>query len=340
MSERVVYCTYFDSGYLSRGLALIDSMRERGDDSSVWVMTLDDASHAYLVDAALPGVVPITVAELEAAVPELLPLKADRTRMEYYFTMTPLLVRHVMDAHPEPIVVAYLDADLYFFGDPREVVKALGTGSVGIIEHRYRPRLARRLAKYGRFNVGWVGFRSDDDGRRCLKWWGESTLAWCGDHPSEGRYADQGYLDRFPDFAGVRILPSSGFNLAPWNTANRRVEATSAGLTIDGDPLVFFHFHGVKRTPQWWMTSQLVYGAPLSADLRGEVYVPYLRRLEQFDALVAASAQAPRPAAASRGTGIRGLLFRAQRGALGILNVLTGNAIRANTLQLFGGTRE
>lgn len=330
MSERVVYCTYFDSGYLSRGLALIHSLREHGDDSSVWVLTLDEAAHDYLVEAALPGVVPITVAELEAAVPELPPLKAERSHMEYYFTMTPLLVRHVMDAHPEPTLVAYLDADLFFFRDPGEVVAALGEGSVGIIEHRYRARLARRLAKYGRFNVGWVGFRSDEDGRRCLQWWGESTLAWCGDHPSEGRYADQGYLDRFPEFAGVRILPSSGFNLAPWNTAGRRVETDGSGLTIDGDSLVFFHFHGVKRTPLWWMTSQLVYGAPLSPALRDGVYVPYLRRLERFDALVAASAHAPRPATASRGVGLRGLLFRAQRAVLAIVNVLTGNAIRAS----------
>lgn len=330
MSELVVYCTYFDSGYLSRGLALIESLRAHGDDSAVWVLTLDHAAHDYLVDAALPGVVPITVADLEAAVPELLPLKEQRSRMEYYFTMTPLLVRHVMDAHTEPTLVAYLDADLFFFRDPGDVVHSLGSHSVGIIEHRYSPRLARRLSKYGRFNVGWVGFRSDADGRRCLQWWGESTLDWCGDHPSEGRYADQGYLDRFPDFAGVRILPSSGFNLAPWNTAHRRVDVTATGLTIDGDPLVFFHFHGVKRTTRWWMTSQLVYGAPLSRTLRDRVYVPYLRRLEHFDGVVAASALVPPAATASRGVGLRGLLFRVQRSALSIVNVLTGNAIRAN----------
>jgi len=328
MPEHHAYCTYFDSGYLSRGLALIASLREHGDDSPVCVMSLDDAAHDFLTEADLPAVTSIRVAELEQAVKALVPLRGERSRMEYYFTMTPLLVRHVMTKYAQATTVIYLDADLYFFADPREVLDALGAGSVGIIEHRYRPRLARRLAKYGRFNVGWVGFRGDEDGVRCLDWWAEKTLEWCGDRPSDGRYADQGYLDRFPSFDGVRILASSGFNLAPWNTAGRRVTEAAEGLSIEGEPLVFFHFHGVKRTARWWMTSQLVYGAPLSRVLRGSVYAPYLRRLEEFDAVVAASGHAPRPSATSRGTGIRGLVFRAQRAVLGVLNVVSGNAIR------------
>lgn len=329
MSEHVAYCTYFDSGYLSRGLALIGSLRDHGDASHVWVMALDDATHRYLTEADLPGVTSIRVHELETAVPHLRALKSERSRMEYYFTMTPLLVRYVMSKYDEPSTVVYLDADLYFFADPEVVLAALGTASVGIIEHRYRPRLARRLAKYGRFNVGWVGFRSDPSGMRCLDWWGERTLDWCGDHPSEGRYADQGYLDGFPSFDGVRILPSRGFNLAPWNTAGRLVTTTSTGIQIDGDPLVFFHFHGLKRTSRWWMTSQLVYGAPLSRVLRDSVYMPYVRRLEELDAEVASSRHLPPPSPAPRGTGVRGSLFRAQRAILGIINILTGNAIRS-----------
>src|SRR5690606_521487 len=102
----------------------------------------------------LDGVHVISVAALEAEVPALAPLAATRTRMEYYFTCTPLLIRHVMRASPPGTSVAYLDADLFFFGPPAAVFTAMGDESIGIIEHRYAPRLARRLAKYGRFNVG------------------------------------------------------------------------------------------------------------------------------------------------------------------------------------------
>lgn len=324
------YCTYFDSGYLSRGLALIESLRAHGDDSPVWIMTLDGPAHDYLVDAKIPGVTVVTVAELEATVPELPALKSQRSRMEYYFTTTPLLIRFVMDSYSVDTTVIYLDADLYFFDDPTLALAALGNDSVGIIEHRYQPRLARRLAKYGRFNVGWVGFRADSAGRACLDWWGASTLEWCGDTPEDGKYADQGYLDQFPSrFAGVAILEPLGLDLAPWNTARHVISASDSRVMVDDDPLVFFHFHGVRRTTRWWMTSQLVYEAPMGRVLREAVYAPYLSALARQDAVVDASPLVPQAAVARRGKGLRGLAFRAQKAALTVASIVTGNALRA-----------
>lgn len=325
------YCTYFDSGYLSRGLALIESLRAHGDAAPVWIMALDDAARDYLVDAALPGVHVMSVTDLEKSVLQLAPLKSQRSRMEYYFTTTPLLVRWVMQQYGSvDTSVIYLDSDLYFFDDPALVLEAMGSGSIGIIEHRYQPRLEKRLAKYGRFNVGWVGFRADARGRACLDWWGESTLEWCRDTPEPGRYADQGYLDAFPTkFDGVEILPSPGFNVAPWNTAGHRIASTGDEVTVDGDPLVFFHFHGLKRSRNWWVTSQLVYGAGMGAVLRERVYEPYVRRIEQLTRLVESSPLIPHTIVAGRGAGLRGYLFRAQRAAVKLVAILSRSAIRA-----------
>lgn len=319
------YCTYFDAGYLSRGLALIDSLRAHGDHGTVWVMALDDIVPGLLAELAIPGVEVITVAALEETVPGLAALRDERSRMEYYFTCTPLLVRYVMDQSPPGSSVAYLDADLWFFSDPLRVFDAMGEGSVGIIEHRYPARLERRLAKYGTYNVGWVGFADDEAGRACLDWWGERTLEWCSDTPVDGKYADQGYLDRFPElFDGVTVLPSHGMNLAPWNTAGSHITGEPGAVRADDDPLTFFHFHGLRRVGRWWITSQLVYGANMGRILRLGVYTPYVRALQRWEARLPATA---RPA--SRGVGLRGALFRLQRAALDRVSVLTGNAVRA-----------
>ena len=325
------YCTYFDSGYLSRGLALIESLRRHGDDSPVWVLALDQAARDYLDAAAIPGVTALGIDDLEDAVPELLLLKTERSRMEYYFTATPLLVRWVMDRVAQPGTVAiYLDADLFFFDDPDLVLDSLRDGSVGIIEHGYPPARAAKLAKYGRFNVGWVGIRDDAAGRACVDWWAASTLEWCSDTPSEGRYADQGYLDRFPElFDGVVVLPSKGFNLAPWNTAGRQLERQDGGVMIDGrDRLVFVHFHGVRRVGDWYVSSQLIYRSPMSAVLRS-LYAEYTQNLDDVERRLAGAL--PPPAVRPRGRGIRGLAARARKWAVDRLSIATGNAVRAGS---------
>lgn len=324
-STQTAYCTYFDSGYLTRALALIESLREHGDHSPVWVMALDDEVPRRLAELAVPGVEVITVGDLEAEIPSLAPLKASRTRMEYYFTCTPLLIRHVMGRSPAGTAVAYLDADLFYFGDPRSVFAAIGDGSIGIIEHRYPRRLERRLAKYGRFNVGWVGFTDDARARACLDWWGERTIEWCSDTPVDGKYADQGYLDRFPElFDGVSVLRPVGMDAAPWNSRRWRWARDNGEVTVDDAPLVFFHFHGLRRVGRWWVTSQLVYGAPMGRILRDWVYRPYLTVLDHWDARLGLAAKA-----AARGAGLRGSLFRAQKAVLALVSIATGNAVRS-----------
>lgn len=328
-TRTTVYCTYFDSGYLSRGLALIESLRAHGDASEVIILALDNDVKAFFDTEKMPGVSAILVDELERAEPELAPLKASRSRMEYYFTCTPLLIRFAMNRVNKPGTVAvYLDADLYFFDAPQRAIDALGTGSVGIIEHRYPARLATRLAKYGRFNVGWVAFVDDEDGRRVLDWYAASTLEWCGDKPTDGKYADQGYLDSFPGFAGVEILHSGAYDLAPWNTARHDIRLSDGAVVVDGDPLDFFHVHGLRRVGDWFVTAQSVYGAKLTPALRAGVYEPYVETLLKWDAVAAAKLPA-RAAPAKRGVGVMGLAFRAYKNALNRWAIVSGNAIPA-----------
>lgn len=335
MQRPRAYCTYFDGGYLSRGLALIDSLRAHGDNSPMWVLALDDDVISYFRENPAKNVHIATLEDLENAEPALSGLRGSRTVMEYYFTCTPQLARFVMEKYSDPATTTiYLDADLYFFDSPGLVLDAMGDASVGIIEHRYPRPLAKRLAQYGQFNVGWVGFKADGLGRACLEWWAVRCLEWCYDRPEDGKYADQGYLDSFPQFKGVRILQPLGLNLAPWNTRGRRLEYTTEnGVVIDGsDRLVFFHFHGLRRASRWYVTSQLVYGARLTPTLRKHVYEPYLTRLESTITSVL-TAIGPKPPS-SRGRGWRGIVSRLRKRILDVVTVVTGNAISVRRLTI------
>src|SRR5207237_5145326 len=110
------------------------------------------------------------------------------------------------------------------------------------------PPSRKHEAKSGIYTVGWVSFRRDADGLACLRWWRERCLEWCRDRHEDGRFADQKYLDDWPTrFEGVRVLQHKGANLAPWNLSNVTVQIREGRIQADEEPLLFFHFHGLKQ---------------------------------------------------------------------------------------------
>lgn len=273
-----LYCSYFDHRYLARGVVMIRSLRRHMPDAEVWVLCLSAEAETILRALAEPGVHPVSLAEIEAGDAELARAKADgRGTVEYYFTLTPSLVRYVMNHAPGAQMVTYLDGDLWFTADPEPVYREMGDASVLIIPHGFADHM-RHMEEHGIYNVGWVSFRNDARGRACLEWWRDRNNEWCFDYVSEGRYADQGYLDQFPKlFEGVHVLKNRGANLAPWNVAASPLTLRDGMLHAGQDRVTFFHFHGLKRLADGrYLTSHGFYKAPLSALVRDTLYRPYL----------------------------------------------------------------
>lgn len=328
------FCTYFDSGYLNRGLALIDSIRSHGDFSPVVVLALDERVSRYFEVFPQKNVQVISLNELEAYEPRLLGVKNERTKMEYFFTITPIFTKYVLEKYCKNNgITAYVDADLFFFERPSSVADAMANDSVGIIPHRYPKRLASKLSKYGTYNVGWVGFRNDHKGLEVLNWYCSQTIEWCFDKPENGKYADQGYLDSFNRFNGVTALNSAGFNLAPWNTSSHKLKIEKGKVASDGEPLVFFHFHGIKSNNNRFITSQLVYRSPMTTILRNMVYIPYLKVLDKLDEELIQQGFAPQTVT-PRGNGFSGMLFRGYKLILTLISIATGNSVRKELLRV------
>src|SRR5437773_2692163 len=101
------FCTYFDSRYLARGLALHDSLSRHSPGMTLWVLCLDRQSERALQALNLTGVRPITLLEIEEGDRELLNVKGSRSPLEYYFTLTPSLPLYVMGRDPDVDLVTY-----------------------------------------------------------------------------------------------------------------------------------------------------------------------------------------------------------------------------------------
>jgi hypothetical protein len=298
------FCTYFDHRFLPRALAMIESLGRWCPELRIWALCMDEAAYEALRSLRLPGVEPISLEELEGADPELPAAKADRSRVEYFFTCTPALPLYILRRCPEVDVLTYLDADLFFFASPEPLFEELGDGSVGIIPHRFSRRVADR-ARFGTFNVGWLPFRRDENGLACLRWWRERCLEWCYARVEGDRYADQKYLDQWPErFQNVRILQHKGANLGPWNLASYAITEQEGRVQVDEQPLLFFHFSSFQRVAPWLYNTNLSswHVRPYTV-VRRRIVGPYIAALERR--------RLPIPAPAAPAT--RGVESRAAR---------------------------
>jgi hypothetical protein len=290
-SRPIEYATYFDRHYLTRGLALYASLVRHSPPFVLRTLCLDDETYQTLARLRLDHLALTSLAELERADPALLEVKPTRHPVEYYWTCGPAFLSYLFDQQPEPGLLVYLDADLFFFSSPSPLYEELGDGSILLVEHRETPAVRQEMQGAGGvYNVGLVAFRRSRDALACLRRWREQCLEWCYFRREPDRFGDQKYLDEWPArYGGVVVTQHLGAGLAPWNVGNHALRLNGGGAQVDGHPLVFYHFNALRLIAPWLYDPCLWRaGTTLTPELRDYVYVPYLRELRVARRLVRA----------------------------------------------------
>lgn len=250
------FCTLFDSGYLSRGLAMYHSLKEHCNDFHLYVFAFNDECLSILQALDLENVTVVSLLEFEDE--ELLRVKKGRSRGEYCWTCTSSTILYVL-THFDVDHCTYLDSDLYFFSSPQCLLNEMGEKSVLITPHRYTPKYDQGW-RTGIYCVQFVSFKKNEEGLTVLNWWREACLDWCYNRFEEGRFGDQKYLDDWPaKFKGVHVLQHLGGGVAPWNMQQYSFEVVhnkivGLGLfTKKTFEVVFFHFHSLMFvTPNYF----------------------------------------------------------------------------------------
>jgi hypothetical protein len=283
MNEQYHFCTYFDKNYLVRGLALYSSLVRYCKHFTFYVLCLDEPTYEILSSLSTKNIKLISLEEIEYEDEDLLTAKKNRTTVEYYFTCTPSLPLYILNHFKEINIITYLDADLYFFKDPSAIFLELGNNSILIVEHHYHEKYKEQKI-YGIFNVGVLSFRNDIYGKECLNWWRKRCLEWCYDRVENGKFADQKYLDDWPNrFSKVAVVKDKGINLAMWNIVNYDLKRKNGKTTIDENTLTCFHFHGLKMiTSIYFDLGGSPYGVNLNKIIKKYIFFPYLKELRSI----------------------------------------------------------
>jgi hypothetical protein len=280
MSVPPLFCTLFNKVYLTRGLAMIESLVAHCPAAQVAVIAFDAETERGVRGLGLSQVEVISLAAFET--PALRAVKPTRSVAEYFWTCTTSAILHCLDRLHWP-ACTYVDADCYFFSNPQALLDEMGDASILLTEHRYTPRYDLS-AESGRYCVQFQTFRNDEAGRRALLWWRDRCLERCSAVPDDGHFGDQYYLEDWTTrFEGVHLLQHPGGGVAPWNVQryalmrqNGRVLLAAAGQARFC-PLVFYHFHALRYLPSGQIS--LAAGYELSRNAVDFIYRPHVAHL-------------------------------------------------------------
>ncbi|WP_207424487.1 glycosyl transferase [Desertivirga brevis] len=278
--ELLNFCTLFNSVYLSRGLALYNSLNEHCNRFHLYIIAFDDDCYNTLCKLRLDKATIIPLRNFEDK--DLLTVKPTRTAGEYCWTSTSSAILYCINNF-NLNHCTYLDADLLFFEDPRVLLAEMGTNSVLITEHRFTPE--HDQSKNGKYCVQFVSFRSTPEGLRVLNWWRDACLEWCYNRVEDGKFGDQKYLDCWREkFEGVHELQHLGGGVAPWNV--QQYEFSEVGEKIYGNEiktgsvfqLIFYHFHDFRyaEANTFRLTAEHYFLAPKTIEL---IYRRYINEL-------------------------------------------------------------
>lgn len=244
----------------------------------LYIIAFDEDCYTILKKMNLTSVTIIKLDEFETD--ELLKVKKERSKGEYCWTCTPYSILFCLEKYGLESCT-YLDADLFFYSDPKILIDEMGNHDVLITEHRYTKEYDQS-ATSGKYCVQFVTIKNTLNGILVLKWWHNKCIEWCFAYYDDGRFGDQMYLDNWTkQFNGVHVLRNLGGGVAPWNAQQYKFKINKGILrgvelnTKKEFDLVFYHFHAVYHYKKGFLREFFFEGYKLSSNTLKVIYSNY-----------------------------------------------------------------
>lgn len=283
----LTFCTLFDSNYLDKGWALYRSLERCSKDFVLYIFCFDEQAYDILKQINLGSAILVPYTSIETD--ELLEIKKTRSKAEYCWTCTPVIIEYVLE-HYSVSSCTYIDSDLYFFHNPEILFEEIVENEANIVltEHRFADdrRGKKWLRRSGKYCVEFNYFDQSDYARTALKWWKEQCFAWCYALYEADRMGDQKYLERFPAlFKGVHELQNLGGGVAPWNLYQYSLVEADRELMLRERstnkvfPLIFYHFQNIRYLSEWKVN---INSETHDKKLKRRIYYPYLKEISEL----------------------------------------------------------
>ena len=201
--------TVSDYNYLSKGIALYESLLDTSNDFVLHYLCIDIESFDKLSKYECDTLKVYNVNDLLNSDTSLMDVKNSEYRY-FCWSLASYFTQHLMKKLDVPLI--YIDSDIYFHQSINELYNLMESKSIGIFKHRQftteRPE--------GAYNVGVCYFNNDVVGKHILNWWSDAVLY--KKYPQLATCGDQKYLDAFPSMCPDDLIfdESTIGHGAPW----------------------------------------------------------------------------------------------------------------------------
>ncbi|GEM_PF-1084624 len=243
----------FDKNFVARALTTYKSILPYIKGANFWFLCLDDQTKLIMEKINLPNVSCISVEELKNK--ELVATKLERNNIEFAMTSKSNFLSYLINSKKveEGDLLILTDVDMFFYHPIKKFIEKEKNNtkySIFLTPHKFPKEKERLIPEVGYYNGGFITFRINETSKACIHKWAKQCINWCylwHDYIN-GWHTDQMYIDSWKkEFPGVLDLPDKGINMGTWNIGRYNItQDASSSFWVDEDPLVCYHFHGLK----------------------------------------------------------------------------------------------
>lgn len=241
-----IACTIISKNYLAAARTLVNSILQYHDDVYPVVLLVDTIDGHF--DPAGENFHTMLAADLDIPRWPHFAMKYDI--MELNTAVKPYLMEVLFD-HFEAKNVIYFDPDIVIYNRLDELLSLLDQHTVVLTPHLLDPLedgfapSEITILQAGAYNLGFTAFSRSGSWREILQWWQRRLYLYCTREIERGVFVDQKWADLMPSlYEGIYVLRNPGYNIAYWNFKTRDLQKGGDGYTVNGHPLIFFHYSG------------------------------------------------------------------------------------------------
>jgi hypothetical protein len=248
---------------------------------------MDEKSLELLNEMRLIDLVPISIKSIEEYDKRIPELKFQRGEKSYIWTAKASAALYIFEKYKEVDHVIWVDGDTEFLSDPEPIYEEWKNHSVLLTAERFTDEYEYKGYEVGFYNTGFMGFKRDETGIKCLEYFRERLQEWKESEEEQRSWNDQLYVDDWPErFPNIGVVKHDGINLTPFITSRINTEQNGLINIKDGiphikdTPIILYHFMALKYYDgndfdlcNYWMK--------FDRHTIDELYIPYFRKCDE-----------------------------------------------------------